>query len=442
MLGLFTSFKNARLATTSLGKGSTVFGYIVQLLDTIGRHIKTYPTPENISYLWSFGMLAGMCLVIQLLTGIVAAMHYAANTMIAFASVEHIMRDVVGGWLIRYAHANGASFFFIVVYLHMARGLFYRSYIKNASAWVSGVIIFFLLMAVAFIGYVLPWGQMSFWGATVITNLCSAVPFIGEGLVYWIWGGFSVANATLNRFFSLHFLVPFIVTAIVLVHLFLLHNTGSSNPVSNWSEEQLDFSPYFVLKDLLAFFVFAIFFIRFVAFYPNDLGHPDNFIEANPLVTPAHIVPEWYFLPFYAILRSIPDKLGGVIAMVAAILVLALLPLLNFGRIGSSHKVSVTHKISFWVFACIFVILGWLGGKAVEDPYLILGQFCTWAYFVWFFVTSTLVEGESEFESTSESNDSPKAPSMELDGASVVFSSKTDFKKLDIRSSGFETTLA
>lgn len=393
------SSSSLRLATISYTKNSTIFSYVVQLFDIVNKHLRTYPTPANISYLWSFGMLAGMCLVIQLVTGVIVAMHYAANTLIAFSSVEHIMRDVIGGWFIRYAHANGASFFFIVVYLHIARGLFFKSFIKNASAWVTGVIIFFLLMGTAFLGYVLPWGQMSFWGATVITNLCSAIPYVGDSLVYWLWGGFSVANATLNRFFSLHFLLPFVITAVILLHLFVLHNTGSTTPVGIDNEEKLEFSPYFVLKDLVGFFIFLFFFMIFVTLYPNVLGHPDNFIEANPLVTPAHIVPEWYFLPFYAILRSIPDKLGGVAAMVLAIVMLAFLPVLNFSRVGSSHKISFSYKIGFWVFAGIFVLLLWVGGKAVEFPYLIIGQTATWLYFIWFFATSALLGEFVEFDS-------------------------------------------
>jgi len=308
------------------------------ILSFIDSHIIDYPTPINLNYAWSFGSAAGLCLVIQIISGIFLAMHYTPHVDLAFASVEHIMRDVNNGWLIRYIHANGASMFFIVVYCHMFRGMYYGSYIfPRELLWCSGVIIFLLMMATAFMGYVLPWGQMSFWGATVITNLFSAIPFLGQAIVEWLWGGFSVDNATLNRFFSLHYLMPFLIAGLTIIHLSLLHKDGSNNPLGiNINVETIPFYPYFYVKDLFAFFILLFVFSVFVFFFPNILGHPDNYIPANPLVTPAHIVPEWYFLPFYAILRSIPDKLGGVIAMVSAILVLLLLPFINTSVIRST----------------------------------------------------------------------------------------------------------
>ena len=301
------------------------------ILGFINSHIVDYPTPINLNYFWSFGSTAGICLVIQILTGVFLAMHYTPHVDLAFYSIEHIMRDVNNWWLIRYLHANGASMFFIVVYSHIFRGLYYGSFINPRGwLWASGVIIFLLMMATAFMGYVLPWGQMSFWGATVITNLFSAIPIVGASIVEWLWGGFSVSNATLNRFFSLHYLLPFLIAGLTIVHLSLLHKAGSNNPLGiNKNIEAISFYPYFYVKDLLAFFLLLIMFSFFVFYYPNVLGHSDNYIEANALVTPAHIIPEWYFLPFYAILRSIPDKLGGVVAMVLAILILLFLPFTN-----------------------------------------------------------------------------------------------------------------
>jgi quinol-cytochrome oxidoreductase complex cytochrome b subunit len=309
------------------------------ILAFVSGHIIDYPTPSNLSYLWSFGSVAGLMLVIQIITGVLLAMHYTPHVDLAFISVEHIMRDVNYGWLIRYTHANGASFFFIVVYSHIFRGLYYGSYMHpREHLWCSGVIIFILMMATAFMGYVLPWGQMSFWGATVITKLFSAIPFIGDSIVQWLWGGFSVDNACLNRFFSLHFLLPFLIAGLVIVHLSLLHKDGSNNPLGIESQtDRVNFYPYFYVKDLLAFITLVLFFSFFIFYFPNDLGHPDNYIPANPMVTPAHIVPEWYFLPFYAILRSIPDKLGGVVAMGGALVVLLILPFINTSEIRSSR---------------------------------------------------------------------------------------------------------
>jgi ubiquinol-cytochrome c reductase cytochrome b subunit len=357
------------------------------ILSFIDSHIINYPTPINLNYMWSFGSSAGICLAIQILTGIFLAMHYSSHVDYAFSSVEHIMRDVNNGWLIRYLHANGASMFFIVTYCHIFRGLYFGSYMApRGPLWNSGVIIFLLMMGTGFMGYVLPWGQMSFWGATVITNLASAVPFVGGAIVEWLWGGFSVDNATLNRFFSLHYLLPFVITGLVLVHLSLLHTVGSNNPLGiNKNVDSISFYPYFYVKDLLAFFGLIALFSFFVFFFPNVLGHADNYIPANPLVTPSHIVPEWYFLPFYAILRSIPDKLGGVVAMVAAILILLLLPIINTSEIRSS-KFRPLYGIAYWFLVSDFLILGWLGQQPVETPFLELGQVATGFYFFFFLV--------------------------------------------------------
>jgi ubiquinol-cytochrome c reductase cytochrome b subunit len=353
-----------------------------QLLSFVDSHIINYPTPVNLNYMWSFGSTAGLCLVIQIVTGIFLAMHYTPHIDYAFSSVEHIMRDVNNGWLIRYMHANGASMFFIVTYSHIFRGLYYGSYMNpRGPLWGSGVIIFLLMMGTGFMGYVLPWGQMSFWGATVITNLFSAIPVVGGAIVEWLWGGFSVDNATLNRFFSLHYLFPFLIAGLVIVHLSLLHTVGSNNPLGiNKNVDTVSFYPYFYVKDLLAFLVLVAFFSFFLFYYPNVLGHADNYIPANPLVTPAHIVPEWYFLPFYAILRSIPDKLGGVIAMVAAILVLLLLPIINTSEVRSS-KFRPIYSVAYWFLVADFLLLGWIGQKPVETPYIEVGQFLTVFYF-------------------------------------------------------------
>jgi len=348
----------------------------------IDSHIISYPTPINLTYLWSFGSSAGIALVIQIITGIFLAMHYTPNIEFAFQSIEHIMRDVNSGWLIRYFHANGASLFFIVVYLHIFRGLYFGSYIyPREKLWISGVLIFFLMMATAFMGYVLPWGQMSFWGATVITNLFSAIPIIGKTIVEWLWGGFSVNNATLNRFFSLHYLFPFLIAGATILHLSLLHKEGSNNPLGiNINFENISFYPYFYVKDLYSFLIFLTIFSAFSFFSPNDLGHPDNYILANPMVTPAHIIPEWYFLPFYAILRSIPNKLGGVITMVGAILILILLPFINTSKIRSS-KFRPLFSFLYWHFIANFLLLGWIGQQPVENPYTEIGFFCTIFYF-------------------------------------------------------------
>jgi len=368
--------KNQNFINTKLLRWNT--SYLPAFLDS---HIINYPTPINLNYLWSFGSAAGICLGMQILTGGFLAMHYTPEVHYAFLSVEHIMRDVNYGWLLRYLHANGASFFFIVVYCHIFRGLYYGSFMfPRELLWCSGILIFFLMMATAFMGYVLPWGQMSFWGATVITNLFSAIPFIGGSIVEWLWGGFSVDNATLNRFFSLHYLLPFVIAGLAIIHLSLLHNVGSGNPLGvTKSMTSISFYPYFYVKDMLAFFYLLFFLFVFVIFYPGTLGHPDNYIPANPLVTPAHIVPEWYFLPFYAILRSIPNKLGGVLAMVGAIILLALLPFLTQSNIRSG-KFRFLYKYAFWSLFGDFLLLGWLGQKPVEDPYISLGLLATLYY--------------------------------------------------------------
>ena len=358
-----------------------------QGLDILGAHLIDYPSPTNLGYLWGVGSTAGLCLGIQIVTGIFLAMHYTPHVDLAFASVEHIMRDVNNGWLLRYLHANGASMFFIAVYVHMAKNLYYGSYTHpREHLWRSGVIIYLLMMGTGFIGYVLPWGQMSFWGATVITNLASAIPFVGQAIVEWVWGGFSVDNATLNRFFSLHYLLPFVIAGLVITHLVLLHQTGNNNPLGvDTTTDKMPFYPYCYVKDLFVFISFAVFFSFVVYFYPNVLGHSDNYIPANPLVTPAHIVPEWYFLPFYAILRSIPDKLGGVVAMVGAILILLTIPFTQSSEIRSS-TFRPLFKILFWVFIADFLILGWIGQNVVEYPFVEIGQVATVFYFAYFLI--------------------------------------------------------
>jgi len=362
------------------------------LLGFLDSHLIHYPAPINLTYAWSFGSTAGVCLIIQILTGVFLAMHYTPHIDLAFSSVEHIMRDVNNGWFIRYAHANGASMFFIVVYSHIFRGLYYGSYMHPRQLlWCSGVLIFILMMGTAFMGYVLPWGQMSFWGATVITNLATAIPLIGQPIVDWLWGGFTVGNATLNRFFSLHFLFPFLIAGLSLVHLALLHKDGSNNPLGvDTSVDKIPFYPYFIAKDLFAFFVFLLIFSIFVFYFPNTLGHPDNYIPANPLVTPAHIVPEWYFLPFYAILRSIPDKLGGVAAMGGALIVLFLIPFTNTSEIRST-TFRPLFKICYWLLVADFLILGWVGQKPVKSIFVTVGQIATVYYFMFFIILIPLL---------------------------------------------------
>nr|YP_009645864.1 apocytochrome b [Pseudoperonospora humuli]QBX98941.1 apocytochrome b [Pseudoperonospora humuli] len=357
------------------------------LFAVLNNHLIDYPTPINLNYFYGFGSLAGIMLVIQILTGIFLAMHYTPHIDLAFNSVEHIMRDVNNGWLIRYTHANGASFFFIVVYVHIFRGLYYGSYITPREAlWCSGVIIFILMMATAFMGYVLPWGQMSFWGATVITNLFSAIPLIGKDIVDWLWGGFAVDNPTLNRFFSLHFTFPFLIVGVVLIHLILLHEVGSNNPLGiTLKTENISFYPYFYTKDLFGLMILFLVFFIFIFYYPNALGHPDNYIEANPMKTPLHIVPEWYFLPFYAILRSIPNKIGGVIAMFGSLIILLTIPFTNSSEIRSSAFRPI-FKVCYWLLVVSFLLLGWVGQCPVEYPYTEIGVISMIYYFAFFII--------------------------------------------------------
>jgi ubiquinol-cytochrome c reductase cytochrome b subunit len=357
------------------------------LVAVVNDHLVDYPTPSNLSYLWGFGSLAGICLIIQLASGIFLAMHYTCHVDLAFASVEHIMRDVSGGWLLRYMHANGASMFFVVVYIHMLRSLYFGSYARPRELlWIIGVVILLLMILTAFIGYVLPWGQMSFWGATVITSLASAIPVVGMDITYWLWGGFAVDNATLNRFFSLHYLLPFIISGASILHIAALHQHGSNNPLGlSAGVDKISFYPYFFYKDLVGWVCFAFFFAFFLYAAPNALGHPDNYIPANPMSTPAHIVPEWYFLPVYAILRSIPNKLGGVAAIGLVFVSLFILPFVNTSRIRSSNFRPL-HRVLFWLVVSDCVLLGWIGCQPVEAPYVLIGQLASVYFFVYFLV--------------------------------------------------------
>jgi len=348
-----------------------------------------YPTPKNLNYWWTFGGILAFCLVTQIITGIILAMHYTPHVDFAFNSVEHIMRDVNYGWLIRYIHANGASMFFLAVYIHIFRGLYYGSYkAPREVLWILGVIIYILMMAAAFMGYVLPWGQMSLWGATVITNLFGAIPVVGENIAIWLWGGFSVDNPTLNRFFSLHYLIPFIILGIVILHIWALHVPGNNNPTGldvQSKKDTIPFHPYYTVKDAFALVVFMILFAYFIFFAPNVLGHADNYIPANPLVTPAHIVPEWYLLPFYAILRAIPDKLGGVIMMFSAIFVMFLLPWLDTSKVRSGrYRPLFRQFFILFVINCLF--LGYLGAQPAEGIYVILARIATAYYFAHFLI--------------------------------------------------------
>lgn len=357
---------------------------------TFMRHALTeYPTPKNLNFLWNTGSLAGITLVIMIITGVTLAMHYCPDPENAFQSVERIMRDVNYGWLIRYVHMNGASFFFILVYIHIFRGMYYGSYKSPRELlWILGVIIFLMMMATAFMGYVLPWGQMSFWGAKVITNLFSAIPVIGDTIVHWLLGGATVGGATLNRFFALHYLLPFGIVGIVCLHMVALHQFGSNNPTGidpKDTSEQIPFHPYYTVKDLLGLGIYLLVFATVVFFMPNLFGEAENYNPANPMVTPLHIVPEWYFLPFYAILRSIPDKLSGVIAMFGAVLVLFLLPWLDRSKVRSA-SFRPLYRPLFWVFVLNSIVLGWIGAKPPEGIYLIIGRCSTVYYFFHFFI--------------------------------------------------------
>nr|AIG23668.1 cytochrome b [Spilocuscus maculatus] len=351
------------------------------LIKIINQTFIDLPTPSNISAWWNFGSLLGICLTIQILTGLFLAMHYTSDTSTAFSSVAHICRDVNYGWLIRNLHANGASMFFMCLFLHIGRGIYYGSYLYKET-WNIGIILLLTVMATAFVGYVLPWGQMSFWGATVITNLLSAIPYIGTTLVEWIWGGFSVDKATLTRFFAFHFILPFIITAMVLVHLLFLHETGSNNPLGiNPNSDKIPFHPYYTIKDTLGLIIMLIILLLLSLFTPDMLGDPDNFSPANPLNTPPHIKPEWYFLFAYAILRSIPNKLGGVMALAASILILFIMPLLHTSNQRSLAFRPISQTL-FWMLTVDLLILTWIGGQPVEEPYIIIGQMASISYFL------------------------------------------------------------
>nr|QRV62469.1 cytochrome b [Hydroporus discretus] len=355
------------------------------LLKIMNSALIDLPSPSNISLWWNFGSLLGLCLMIQILTGIFLAMHYTANIDMAFYSVNHICRNVNYGWLMRTLHANGASFFFICIYIHIGRGMYYGSY-KLMQTWLIGVIILFMVMGTAFMGYVLPWGQMSFWGATVITNLLSAIPYLGTMMVQWVWGGFAVDNATLTRFFTIHFLLPFIIISLVIIHLLFLHQTGSNNPLgTNSNMDKIPFHPYFSFKDIMGFMILLMLLTFITLINPYMLGDPDNFIPANPLVTPIHIQPEWYFLFAYAILRSIPNKLGGVMALVMSILILIILPFSNKSKF-QSLKFYPINQFLFWTFIMIIILLTWIGMRTVEEPYIITGQILTIMYFLYFII--------------------------------------------------------
>nr|UPX88497.1 cytochrome b [Syritta pipiens] len=355
------------------------------LLKIMNNTLVDLPSPSNISIWWNFGSLLGLCLMIQILTGLFLAMHYTADISMAFNSVDHICRDVNYGWLLRTLHANGASFFFICIYLHVGRGMYYGSYLFTHT-WLSGVVILFLVMATAFMGYVLPWGQMSFWGATVITNLLSAIPYLGIDLVQWIWGGFAVDNPTLTRFFAFHFVLPFIVAAMVMIHLLFLHQTGSNNPIGvNSNLDKIPFHPYFSYKDIAGFIVLLGTLTMLTLWNPYMLGDPDNFIPANPLVTPLHIQPEWYFLFAYAILRSIPNKLGGVIALVMSIAILMIMPFYNLMKFRGIEFYPI-NQILFWIMVVIVLLLTWIGARPVEPPFVTIGQILTILYFLYFMI--------------------------------------------------------
>ena len=357
---------------------------------TLSAHLREYPTPKNLNYWWTFGGILTFCLIAQIVTGVVLGMHYVAHADMAFDSVEHIMRDVNYGWLLRYIHANGASMFFLAVYIHIFRALFYGSYKSPREViWIIGMLIYILIMATAFMGYVLPWGQMSFWGATVITNLFSAIPLVGESITTWLWGGYAVDNPTLTRFFSLHYFLPFIILGLVILHIWALHIPGNNNPIGieikKPSKDTVPFHPYITAKDLFALMLFLIIFSGFIFFSPNILGHPDNYIPANPMITPSHIVPEWYLLPFYAILRSVPDKLGGVLLLFASLFILIALPWLDRSKVRSAIFRPI-YKNFFWLLILDVLVLGYMGAMPAEGTYLLIARIATAYYFLHFLV--------------------------------------------------------
>ncbi len=374
--------------------------YRLPIFSWTNEHLIDYPAPRNLNYWWNFGSLAGFMLVVQIVTGVILAMHYTPHVDHAFKSTEHIMRDVEWGWMMRYLHANGASMFFVVIYIHIFRGFYYGSYKSPREIlWWLGVIILFLMMGSAFMGYVLPWGQMSFWAATVITNLLSAIPWIGETLVTWLWGGFSVDNALLNRFFSLHYLLPFLLCGVVFLHIWALHHRKSNNPLGidiKSSKDTIPFSPYYTIKDMFGLGIMLFVLAIFVFYLPNYLGESINYIEADPLVTPPHIVPEWYFLPYYAILRAVPDKLGGVIAMVASIAILFVLPWLDTSKVRSA-RFRPLYKQFFWIFVADCIVLGWVGANPPEGSFILIGRICSIYYFAHFLIILPLL---GKFERT------------------------------------------
>ena len=368
--------------------------YRLPVFAFLDHQLIDYPTPRNLNYWWNMGSLAGIMLMVQIVTGIILAMHYTPHADLAFGSVEHIMRDVNWGWMLRYLHANGGSMFFAVVYIHLFRGLYYGSYkAPREILWWMGVLILLVMMMTAFMGYVLPWGQMSFWAATVITNLFTAIPWIGEDLTIWLWGGYSVDQPLLNRFFSLHYLMPFVLVGIVFVHLWALHTHGSNNPLGidiKRPQDKIPFHPYYTVKDLFGMGVMFFILALFTFFLPNYLGEVINYIPANPLQTPPHIVPEWYFLPFYAILRAVPDKLGGVIAMAFSILVLFILPWLDTSKVRSA-KFRPIYKQFFWLFLADCVVLGWVGANPPEGHFILIGRLATAYYFAHFLILMPLI---------------------------------------------------
>jgi quinol-cytochrome oxidoreductase complex cytochrome b subunit len=385
------------MPVTGTGRASRIIRWIDYRLPFVAQlehELNEYPTPRNLNYWWNFGSLAGIILVIMLVSGIVLAMHYTPESTMAFNSVERIMRDVNYGWLLRYIHMNGASMFFLIVYIHLFRGLYYGSYkYPRELLWMLGVVILLLMMATAFMGYVLPWGQMSYWAATVITNLFSAIPVVGQKIVTLLWGGFTVGNPTLNRFFSLHYLLPFVIVAVVMLHLVALHTHGSNNPLgidARGPQDSIPFHPYYTIKDLFGLSVFLIFFAIIVFYLPDALGHPDNYIPANPMSTPNHIVPEWYFLPFYAILRSVPNKLFGVVLMFSAVGILFIVPWLDTSRVRSARFRPV-YKMIYWLLPIDCIALGYVGSQPPTGFVVTLGQVATLYYFVHFLILLPLI---------------------------------------------------